>query len=78
MAAMSDSMVLIFVFMALSIATTSARVGSAAMLGEEFVVGAAAESGEDGGLGFAGGGAGDAAAVEDEDRVDRDTRLSRA
>jgi hypothetical protein len=60
----------IFVFMALSMSMTSARVGSD-MVGAVEVVGVG--GGEEGGLGFGG-----AAVDNDEDRLDRDTRLSRA
>jgi hypothetical protein len=74
MAAMSDFRVDISVRMDLSISMTSARVGSAMAAG--MVVGA---EGDGGGLGFAAVAAGvgdDGAAAED--RLDRDTRLSRA
>jgi hypothetical protein len=53
---------------------TSARVGSD-MAGAVEVVGGG--GGEEGGLGFAVG-EGGAAVDNDEDRLDRDTRLSRA
>ena len=77
MAAMSDFRVDISVLMDLSISMTSARVGAAMAAG--MVVGAV---GDGGGLGFAAvaAGVGDdgAAAEEAEDRLERDTRLSRA
>jgi len=76
MAAMSVLRVCISEFMFFSMSITSARDGSdivAAGLG-------AGDGGAGGGLGLAAAGVGDDGAVaeEVEDRLDRDTRLSRA
>jgi hypothetical protein len=68
--------VVIFVFMTLSMSMISARVGSD-IVGAVGLTGEVSGGGEGGGLGFAVGDGG-AAVDDDEDRLDRDTRLSRA